>query len=287
MVLHKLSLLFLLSLIYVSLVDTARILAIVPTPSYSHQVALWPIWRALSDRGHNITLITTDPDPLSTNITQIDISHTYELFEKNNMINSIEKSNNNIFLMMRIFTDVFYDLEKLIMEDSSVQELIHGDYKFDLVMAESWEAGLFAFAHKFNAPLISVCSIDALFEVHEYFGNPTHIALYSDVMLPIDGNMSFTQRLLSFFLYTITKYYFADLHHRENALINTYFGAYYPTVDELFRRMDMAFLNIDNVFYDIRPLVPATIKIGGALHIKEPIPLPSVRAHLFYLSVYE
>lgn len=42
-------------------VDSANILAIFPTASYSHQMPLLGVARALADRGHNLTVITTNP----------------------------------------------------------------------------------------------------------------------------------------------------------------------------------------------------------------------------------
>jgi hypothetical protein len=42
-------------------VDSANILALFPTASYSHQMPLLALPRALAQRGHNVTVITTNP----------------------------------------------------------------------------------------------------------------------------------------------------------------------------------------------------------------------------------
>lgn len=51
--------------------SSARILSIVPTPSFSHQLPLRLIMNALHERGHDITVITTDPLRVSLNIRQL------------------------------------------------------------------------------------------------------------------------------------------------------------------------------------------------------------------------
>jgi glucuronosyltransferase len=41
--------------------DSARILGIFPTPSFSHQIVFQTIMKALVARGHQVTVISTDP----------------------------------------------------------------------------------------------------------------------------------------------------------------------------------------------------------------------------------
>lgn len=59
------------------------ILVIISTPSFSHQAPLRPIWKELALRGHNVTLITTDPmNNSSLAIKEIDISYGYQIIQK-------------------------------------------------------------------------------------------------------------------------------------------------------------------------------------------------------------
>lgn len=53
--------------------ETARILGIIPSPFYSHQIPFRAIWTALSRKGHEVVLVTTDPinNPSLTNLTEI------------------------------------------------------------------------------------------------------------------------------------------------------------------------------------------------------------------------
>ena len=71
-----------ISLCAVKFAYCARILGVVPIPSYSHQIVYRPIWRELSLRGHQVVVMTTDPmkDPALTNLTEIDWHFAYGLY---------------------------------------------------------------------------------------------------------------------------------------------------------------------------------------------------------------
>lgn len=81
-------------LVFLTLISScfgADILAIVPTASFSHQIPFRPLWRALAKRGHNITLVTTDPmrDPTLKNVKEIDMSYGYEHMMKYKIVGKL------------------------------------------------------------------------------------------------------------------------------------------------------------------------------------------------------
>lgn len=65
-------------------VHGARILGVFAFPSISHQIVFQPIWRELSLRGHQVTVLTPNPihDQSLTNLTEIDLSFTYKTLKK-------------------------------------------------------------------------------------------------------------------------------------------------------------------------------------------------------------
>ncbi|KAL3288283.1 hypothetical protein HHI36_002731 [Cryptolaemus montrouzieri] len=73
----------LFTLLY-SEVNSARILGWFVCPSISHQSVFQPIWRELSLRGHEVTVITSDPlnDPTLKNLTEIDVKFSYKLWKE-------------------------------------------------------------------------------------------------------------------------------------------------------------------------------------------------------------
>ncbi|TGZ49800.1 Ecdysteroid UDP-glucosyltransferase [Temnothorax longispinosus] len=64
---------------------------IIPIPSYSHQICYHSLWIALSQRGHEVVLMTTDPinDPSLTNLTEINFQSNYQIMKKFNFAKNV------------------------------------------------------------------------------------------------------------------------------------------------------------------------------------------------------
>ncbi|XP_052744252.1 UDP-glucuronosyltransferase 2B15 isoform X2 [Bicyclus anynana] len=78
------------------LTSGARILGVFPTPSISHQVVFRPLVQELVKRGHEVTVITTDPafkpGQAPTNLTEIDVHDlSYKIW-----INALEEMKTGI-----------------------------------------------------------------------------------------------------------------------------------------------------------------------------------------------
>ena len=59
--------------------ENAKILGIFPTPSISHQVVFRALMKDLSQRGHQLTILTTDPSKTKNpNVTEIDFHDCYK-----------------------------------------------------------------------------------------------------------------------------------------------------------------------------------------------------------------
>ncbi|EFN87379.1 hypothetical protein EAI_17572 [Harpegnathos saltator] len=158
---------WLTSFLYVvKLTEGARILAIVAVPSYSHQIAFHPIWAALSRRGHQVVLFTTDPigDPSLTNLTEIDFRHTYDVI-KNIDYAKLRYTYDWMTLQQGILQYKSLAIIEEIFKHAEVRKLYapNSGEKFDVVLAEAViTPGLYALAHRFNAPLIGKSCNDNL-----------------------------------------------------------------------------------------------------------------------------
>ncbi|KAL6257119.1 hypothetical protein P5V15_012051 [Pogonomyrmex californicus] len=141
----------------VSPIETAKILAIVPIPSYSHQVAYRALWTSLSRRGHEVVLITTDPinDPSLTNLTEIDVHFTYKVLRKMDFVKTMDLSYMNV-----LYTQAWpacLEISEMVYKHPEVRKMyISGSNReFDVVIAETIKTpSFYALAHRFNAPLI-------------------------------------------------------------------------------------------------------------------------------------
>lgn len=182
--------------------DSANILAVITTPSYSHQAPFQPLWRELATRGHQVTVITTDPQRNASvkNLREIDISHTYKIYEEHKVFHAHCGSNMSFVEIGKLLAKVFHETQEYQLSSPAIQELIKSkDVKFDLVMAEAQSPIMMSFAWRFQCPLISVSSMDAPITFHDAVGNVVHPVVNPDMNLDIvdPENMRFTDRLKS------------------------------------------------------------------------------------------
>lgn len=68
-----------LILLFINASYGAKILCIASVPTLSHNIFFRPIWKALADRGHDLTVLTTNimQEPYQ-NIKEIDLNYVYE-----------------------------------------------------------------------------------------------------------------------------------------------------------------------------------------------------------------
>lgn len=257
--------------------QTARILGVVPTPSYSHQVAFRQIFAELSLRGHQVTVLTTDPmkNASLTNLTEIDLQGAYEDWRKHDLASFMLKNGHNPLTMVAKMDVVFKDLMDYEIYHPQVQELIHNE-TFDLVMIEMMFLHPFALVEVFQCPFIGIVSVDALPHFHKIMGNPDHPVLHPNQFSPVFGKLNFLDRLVS----TIISVSIRLLNYRDSIKvtreIKQYFGETMPYIPEILDKITLMFLNLNPALNSVRPVSPSTILIGGSTHLEATKPLPAV-----------
>lgn len=257
--------------------DAARILAVVPMPSYSHQLAYRPLWKELSLRGHQVVLLTTDPinNPSLTNLTEIDMHGSYKLLSEVNF--------NDIFILSEQFAP-FTMMQKLVdfglaLQDyqfrlEDVQNLIRNG-KFDLVIAEFLVPSSISFGEWFDCPIIAITSMDAISILHGRMGNPTHPIIYPSQDIAYSTPTTFQERLFQMIFQWTFEYYVFGGAHRAHRSLNGYYKRNLPSYEEIMKRIRLTFMNSNPIFRPTRPLAPATVNLHG-LHIPKAKPLPQV-----------
>ncbi|KAK5640318.1 hypothetical protein RI129_011129 [Pyrocoelia pectoralis] len=257
--------LFVLSL-FVLQCHGARILAIIPTPSYSHNIVVQPLWKELSLRGHHVTTLTTEPirDPRLINLTEIDLGFSYKTMLKN--------------LQKKIYSDhlELYKFGYLRHAEVCDEQLGHPllqaiiknqSESFDLVIAESSRLPILAFAHRFRCPSIGITTLDATPTMYSLLGNPTHPLLYPDTWLDLEKSLTIVERVKRVLLDTqIAFFQTRTLFPLYDEMIQKHFGEGYPPAAELMKSVSVQFVNTDPIFHAVRPLTPTIIQIGGGLH---------------------
>lgn len=259
-----------------SLAQAARILAVIPTPSFSHSSHYWPVWKELSSRGHQVTVFASDAldDPKLVNLTEINMHHTYEHIKDIYIRLEVLPPVKLVIELRRMFLNVAADY----LTHPHVKKLINGSKEFDLVMVEALFPECLILGELFNAPTVLVSTMDASSVIHQYVGNQVHGFAFGEYNLPIFGKKSFTDRLKG----TLYHYFlrtFPGFVNRDNMLRRN-FGEDAAPVDQMLNKVSMTFINTNPVMMDARPMVPSTIQYGGIIHIRDPKPLPTVSSLL-------
>ncbi|KAK5638201.1 hypothetical protein RI129_012496 [Pyrocoelia pectoralis] len=261
----------------VSAASAAKILGVVLTPSYSHQIVFKPLWRELSLRGHQVTTITTHPikDRRLVNLTEIDLS-SFLNQSSQHIKQHIGVAQKSFLQELQHFVITMTGLMDQQLDYAPVKKLINDkEAQFDLLIVEYLWGTPLAFAHRFNCPFIGMLSLDGSNRVYKRIGNPAHSSLYPDQMLPFGNELSLSQRVVSFMYDLAFDVYFEETFAgMERKVVEKHFGSDCPHIPNLSRNISMLFVDSDPIFHHNRPLVPAVVQIGGGSHRSVPKPLP-------------
>lgn len=262
---------------------TANILAIIPTSSFSHQVAFTELWKELSLRGHQVTVATTDPrnDPNLENLTEIDMSRSYKVW--NEKFRFSEKAQKGM-AVWNVWEFFLYMLSEVLEDQLTLPEfqlLINESekFKFDIVMIEVFYPELLIFGKLYNCPTALMGTIGSTTEMYNYLGNNAHPALVSDLNLPIVGKFTFMERVLSTLFHWHHMYFeYSVWIPRKQQIIDKFFKKFAKTtVGELIsERVDLLLINENPFFKGMYALGPTTINVGGVNRLEPLKPLNKV-----------
>lgn len=134
-----------------------KILAVLPTASFSHQILYMGFLRKLNERGHELVVVTPEPqnDKSLKNYTEISIRETYANVQSVDFIKFRQETN---WMDGRDYVwGITLDILDILFQTKGVKELYeHGNMqKFDLLLVEYvFFPGILALAPKLNTPYI-------------------------------------------------------------------------------------------------------------------------------------
>lgn len=266
---------------FAAVTQGANILAIVPAPFYSHQIAVQEIWKELSRRGHHVTLITTVPikDPELVDLTIIDMSKSYKLLIEKYTISKTAENILNMWNWYDIFAQINRDAAEEQLASPEVQDLIHHpeNYNFDVLFVESYFPEFLAFSKIYNCPSILVTSVDGHTEFQHSQGNPAHPILNADYATAYHVDLNFKERVISV-LYSLYVKYFEVFHVNpaKQKIIEKYFTNTTTTIDELISNVDLLFFDCNPAIQGARAIGPTTINFGMERRLISKSPLSEV-----------
>ncbi|AUV65294.1 EGT [Alphabaculovirus myunipunctae] len=279
--------------------EAARILAIFPTPAYSHHSVYKIYIQALAVRGHDVVVIkSTDRISYTSrddnddsvednfvvakkpyNITEIDATLTERdykrlfrqasVFRKRGLVaDSSSVTARNYVSLVRMISDQF-DLPV-------VKEFIARQQEpFDLIIAEAFIDYSLVFSHLFNdAPVVQISSGYAVAENFETMGAVSrHPVYYPNMWRDKFSNLNVWDTIGEIYNELRLQNEFSRLTDEQNELLKRQFGVSTPTIQELRSRVQLLLVNVHAVFDNNRP-VPPNVQYLGGLHLAHKRPKP-------------
>ncbi|CAG5031179.1 unnamed protein product [Parnassius apollo] len=265
-------------------VEAAKILAVFPVPSISHQIVFRPLTQELVRRGHELTVITPNPafskGQAPQNLIEIDVQNiSYAV--KNTIMEKVSENKNSLFKQMMLLSEFFLKVFEVQLKSEEFQRILRLDKNyFDLLLIEACVSGTLGLSHVFKAPVIQVSSLGALMLNHQAMGIPMHPFLYPASIRTRIYNLTVSEKF-SELLGIAFSMYMADYTENEyNQLLRENFGIDVPTIATLTNNIDMLFLNTNPIWSGSYPVPPNVVFIGG-IHQNKIKELPKdLKSHL-------
>ncbi|XP_068623984.1 UDP-glycosyltransferase UGT5-like [Battus philenor] len=260
-------LLFLIFLFSIGTTKCARILAVFPTPSISHQVVFRPLTQELAKRGHEVTIITPDPAFLKgqtpKNIKEIDM-HDISYSVWNELKKKARDKDLYLMTQYKVLGQLFLNVFSAQLKTAEFQEILSLDKKyFDLLLIEACVTPTLALSHVFDAPVIQVSSLGSLLNDRHALGIPLHPFLYPTATRKRLYNLSIMEKLGALFEISVTEYIVASIRRKENEMLREHFGPDFPTLEILTNNIDMLLLNTNHIWSGNYPVPPNVVFMGG------------------------
>ncbi|XP_049780160.1 UDP-glucosyltransferase 2-like [Schistocerca cancellata] len=253
----------------VQVCSCARILGINPTPSISHQLPFLIIMRALAEKGHQVTIITTNPmkDP-PPNVTQIDMSYMYDKWKKD--VNFYQMSQLSRLEMMEMMIKLGKTDCDSQLKTPSIKEL-QFQREFDLVIMEMFlYMCYFGLVHKLgHPPVVGFWSAELFPQLHRMMGNPINPAYFPDIGDSYTDHMTFWERV-------VNAYHVLDIDIRitsvslvapQDEVMRAHFGNDCPSTGIMQYNLSLLLANSHFCSGYPLPMQPNVIQMTG-LHIK-------------------
>ncbi|XP_028035389.1 UDP-glucuronosyltransferase 2B17-like [Bombyx mandarina] len=271
-------LILLVCLSVISANEAARILCVFPIPSISHQLAFRPLPLELAKRGHELTVLTTDPifteGQSPENYTEIDVHDvSYDAWKKGFLQTSRGKSQ-DIFEQARVAMTVISKVVAKQLQTDEFEAVLKGAKKFDLLIIEAPVKIPRILSHILGAPMILMSSMGGAWDLYDIVGAPSHPLLYPDLLAQRLDNLTLWEKLHQLYNYYSFVSLFDKLEIEDDVLIKSIFGPTMPKLSEMRNNVELVLLTTHRIWEHNRPVPPNLIYVGG-IHQMPQKELPS------------
>lgn len=272
---HQMTFIIIVLTLLVAGVQTSNILAVLPTPAYSHHSVYIAYVHALVKNCHNVTVIKPQ---LLDYVLQHECGHVEQIdadmssrqyrklvagsskFRKRGVVaDETTVTADNYMSLMEMFRDQF--------DNVNVRKFFATNRTFDAVIVEAFAEYTLVFGHLFRpAPVIQIAPGYGLAENFDTAGAVArHPVYYPNIWRSSSSssNISEEKALIEWRLLNE----FQVLTHRSDELLKRQFGPDTPTIRQLRDNVQLLLLNLHPVYDNNRPVPPSVQYLGGGLHL--------------------
>ncbi|XP_018563300.1 UDP-glucuronosyltransferase 2B33-like [Anoplophora glabripennis] len=260
--------------VFVTLSHGARILVVSALGSHSHFILGFRLAKELADRGHQVTFINSFPqkEPIK-NLRDISVEEVrHVLTQKRKSIYEISKWT---YLSQISFTaHVGNSYTEKVLQVKEVQELLHSDEHFDLVLINNFFYEPMAiFQYKFKCPMIILAPGPTTIFSNHLFANPSQPAYVPNLLTSFGSEMTLWERIINVYYDTAGELFvhFVNIPRQNEILQRIVPGA--PNLRDILYNASFMLLVSHVSLRDPSPLQPNVKEIGG-YHLLPPKPLP-------------
>lgn len=255
--------------------ECAKILAVFPGPSICQQNVFRPLMIELARRGHEITVITTDPafpkDQAPSNLTEINVHNiSYGYIPKVLKKNGTENEEFDI----NTICDMNLKLVDMQLQSDEVQEYIRNNKNIDLLFVESFIRPTLIYSFIYDAPVIEFSSCGFL-STYLNIGAASHPIFYPDTITRRVYNLTFWDKITKLYNFYSSNIIYDKHADTESEWFKKVLGQDVPNMNVLRSKIHMTFLNVHPIWDSNRPVPPSVVYLGG-LHQKPQKELPQV-----------
>ncbi|XP_045502644.1 UDP-glycosyltransferase UGT5-like isoform X2 [Colias croceus] len=256
-------------------VESASILALFSSLSFSDHLVFRSYISLLVQRGHSVVMMTPYPGNFNSQemerIVELNVGTESAPFWEE--YKRLYTDTDDYFPRLKSMNELSLKLAIAQLKSKPMTSLlINPNVKFDLVITEADVPLLYAIAEKYQTPHISITTSSGKIHQYESKGTPIHPILYPDVNTLSHRNLTRWQKIVEIYRYFSTR--------------NEYYNHYLPLCDVAAKKMFGLNRELIEVEYDIdilliasnpllignRPTVPA-ISFVDRLQIKPGFPL--------------
>ncbi|XP_050683670.1 UDP-glucosyltransferase 2-like [Leptidea sinapis] len=250
--------------------DAAKILAVFPTPSISHQVVFRPIVQALAKKGHEVIVITPDPafpkGKSPANLTEVDVHDLSYNAIRPDFLNEFMGDNIKAIMNIGETLELMIDIFEKQIQVPEVRDLMNDETtKFDMILVEAYTQTALGFGHFYKAPVIQISSLGMDPYIYNCFGAPSHPFLYPSIAAYRLYNLSIAEKIFELVRTALYAYIAYPSFEYGHAMMKRNFGKDVPNQVSLQNDVKMLFLNEHPIWSDSHP-VPPNIKFLGGIH---------------------